>query len=76
MFLEYVSAIAIYVIAFLLVFVLIDRVCKCIERCCTTKAYSNFLKHGRHVNINKLSEEFTEQMKGILTNEKETFDKK
>lgn len=76
MFLEYVSAIAIYVIAFLLVFVLIDRVCKCIERCCTTKAYSDFLKQRKHIDIDKLSEEFTAQMKGTLTDEKETFDKK
>lgn len=42
--------------AFLCVYVLIDRICECIENCAIAKAYRAYLEHDGTVNVGDLKE--------------------
>lgn len=39
-----------FVVLYICIYALIDRVCKCIEHCSTAKAYGNFLKENERAN--------------------------
>lgn len=62
-----------YVIAFLILYIcvyaLINRVCQCIEHCATAKAYSKFRENGVLVKMNDVKA-------GIIKSKKEKDDVK
>ena len=65
-FLQYVIA---FLILYICVYALINRVCQCIEHCATAKAYSKFRENGVLIKMNDVEA-------GIIKSKKEKDDVK
>lgn len=52
-----VQQLIVLIILFLCVYMLIDRICKCIEHCATAKAYSKFRENGVLTSLERVQEQ-------------------
>ena len=68
-FMSFVQYVIAFLILYICVYALINRVCQCIEHCATAKAYSKFRENGVLVKMNDVKA-------GIIKSKKEKDDVK